>query len=166
MVRKMLILSLMLWLPGCSDSGPWDGPAGTKMGLEKDQIEKYAVLEASGSNDTGATVYSSKQAPSMNAQADSYKYVFSAEGDLCLVQLLFDDVSQTASPAILELKSKYGVPVKDDKVPRGVIWSAAKYKLGDDLIEISSEFLGSEPNVSAIVSFSYRNIDECTKKKG
>lgn len=166
MVRKMLMLSLMLWLPGCSDSGPWDGPAGTKMGLEKGQIEKYAVLEASGLNDTGTTVYSSKQAPSMKAQADSYKYVFSKKGDLCLVQLLFDDVSQTASPAILELKSKYGVPVKDDKVPRGVVWSADKYKLGDDLVEISSEFLGAEPNVSAIVSFSYKNIDECKKKKG
>lgn len=75
MVRGMLILSLMLWLPGCSDSGPWEGSAGTKMGLKKGQIEKHAVLEASGSNDTGATVYSSKQSPSMNAQADSYKYV-------------------------------------------------------------------------------------------
>ena len=166
MVRGMLILSWILLLPGCSDSGPWDGPAGTKMGLNKDQIEQYAVLEPSGSNDTGATVYTSKQSPSMKAQADSYKYVFSKDGDLCLVQLLFDDVSQTASPAILELKSKYGVPVKDDKVPRGVVWSADKYKLGDDLIEISSEFLGAEPNVSAIVSFSYRNIDECRKKKG
>lgn len=48
-------------------------------------------------------------------------------------------MSQTASPAILELKSRYGVPVKDDKVPWGVVWSADKYKLGDDLIEISSE---------------------------
>lgn len=148
-------------LSGCSDEGPWGGPAGTKMGLSKDQIQKFAVLELAGENKAGAKMFSSKQAPSMSLEADLYEYVFSDDDRLCMIQLRIDNVGKTHSPLMLELKNKYGLPAKDPGVDWGVVWSSDKYKLNDDLSEISAEFLGTEPNVSAVISYSYTNLKEC-----
>lgn len=160
----MLVCALAVCISGCSDEGPWDGPAGTKIGITKAQIEKFAVLERGGANQSGATLYTSKQAPSMTAQADSYEYVFSGQDKLCLVQMRFDHLKGTSSPLMQQLKEQYGIPVKDEKVEWGVVWSSEKYKLGNDLTEVSSEFFGQEPNVSAVVSFTYANIKECGNK--
>lgn len=161
---SLLICTLAAGISGCSDEGPWDGPAGTKSGIKKAQVEKYAVLERGGSNQSGATLYTSKQAPSMKSQADTYEYVFSGQDRLCLVQMRFDNLKGTSSPLMQQLKSQYGMPVKDEKVDWGVVWSGEKYNLGNDLTEVSSEFFGSEPNVSAVVSFTYKNVEECGQK--
>lgn len=160
----VVIACSVIGLTACSDEGPWEGPGGTKMGISKAQVEKYAVLEKGGSNNVGAVMYSSRQAPSMKAEADTYDYVFSSSDSLCMIQMHFNSVRKTTSPLMQRLKEQYGMPVKDDKVEWGVIWSGEKYKLGNDLIEIASEFTGSEPNVSAVVSFSYSNVTDCTPK--
>lgn len=165
MKRLVLVVLAAAVVYGCSDDGPWGGPAGTKMGLKLEQIEKHAVLQKEGSNNVGATIYSSKQAPKLNAQADSYNYVFTKGGDLCLVQMRFENINRSSSPLMIELKSKYGMPVKDERVPWGVVWSSSKYKLSDDIIEITSEFTGREPRVSALVSFWYENFDQCRTKE-
>ena len=100
----------------------------------------------------------------MSPGADSYEYLFNSKGQLCMLQMRFDSVKNTTSPIMLDLKTKYGVPVKDPTVPWGVVWSSEKYKLTDDLVEISAEFLGEEPSVSAVISFSFENLKECTPK--
>ena len=158
---RMSLVVISMALLGCSDDGPWSGPGGTKMGISKEQIEKYSVLELVAKNDAGTAMYSSKQAPSMFSGADSYEYVFSPKGQLCMLQMRFESVKSTTSPIMLDLKTKYGMPVKDSAVPWGVVWSSEKYKLSDDLVEIAAEFLGEEPNVSAVVSFSFGNIKDC-----
>ena len=56
---------------------------------------------------------------------------------------------------------QYGKPVKDELVDWGVIWSANKYKLADDLLSIRVTFTGTEPNVSAIVQATYLESDDC-----
>ncbi|MCY1306308.1 hypothetical protein D9M70_561630 [compost metagenome] len=76
----------------------------------------------------------------------------------------FDSVRKTTSPLMQQLKEKYGMPVKDDKVEWGVVWSGEKYKLDNNLIEIASEFTGTEPNVAAIVSFTYSNVTDCAPR--
>jgi len=157
----MSLIAICVALSGCSDDGPWSGPAGTKMGISKEQVEKYSVLELAGKNDTGVALFSSKQAPSMSSAADSYEYVFSPAGQLCILQMRFDNVNKTASPLMLDLKTKYGLPVKDPTVPWGVVWSSEKYKLSDNLAEISAKFQGKEPSVSTVVSFSFENAKDC-----
>ncbi|WP_203008539.1 hypothetical protein [Pseudomonas paraversuta] len=157
----MSSIAICVALSGCSDDGPWSGPAGTKMGISKEQLGKYSVLESVGSNNIGTTMFSSKQAPSMTSAADTYEYVFSPEGQLCMVQMRFESVRQTASPLMLDLKTRYGLPAKDPAVSWGVVWSSEKYKLSDNLSEISAEFQGEEPNVSAVVSFSFENVKDC-----
>jgi hypothetical protein len=165
MRRALIICAITAGLIGCSDDGPWGGPAGTKMAIKKEQIEKYAVLELTGSNESGAAAYSSKQAPSMKSQADTYEYVFSGRGDLCAVQMRFNNINGTDSPLMKDLKNQYGMPVRDERVDWGVVWSGDKYKLSDDLVEVTSKFSGREPNVSAVVGFSYRNLEECHRKQ-
>lgn len=165
MRRLALIALVAAWLSGCSDEGPWTGPAGTKMGLKREQIEKHVVLQKEGANNVGATIYSSMQAPNLSAQADSYNYVFTADGELCLVQMRFKNVNRSSSPLMAELKAKYGMPVKDERVPWGVVWASSKYKLSDDIIEITGEFTGQEPRVSALVSFWYKNFEQCRTKE-
>ncbi|MEX5350371.1 hypothetical protein WCE02_03245 [Pseudomonas juntendi] len=160
-MKRFAVLALaMAMIYGCSDEGPWEGPAGTKMGLKREQIERHAILQKVGTNNVGALIYTSKQAPKLDAQADGYNYVFSKDDELCLVQMRFDR-SKRASGALLdELKTRYGMPDQDDRVARGVVWSSSAFKLSDDIAEISSEFTGREPR-AALVSFSFANFDTC-----
>ncbi|MBF8723964.1 MULTISPECIES: hypothetical protein [Pseudomonas] len=160
-MKRLAVLALATtMIYGCSDEGPWEGPAGTKMGLKREQIERHAILQKVGTNNVGALVYTSKQAPKLDAQADGYNYVFSKDDELCLVQMRFDRSNRSSEALMDELKARYGMPDQDDRVARGVVWSSRAFKLSDDLAEISSEFTGREPR-AALVSFWFANFDTC-----
>jgi hypothetical protein len=148
-------------ISGCSDEGPWDGPAGTKMGLSKAQIEKYAVLEARGSDGSEARVFNSKQAPSLEPQADTYLYIFSHDDKLCGIAMHFSAVRKEGWPLIQQLKAKYGEPTKDEQAGWRVTWSKKKYKLDENLDEVSVQFFDSEPVGQALVGYLYDYPDQC-----
>ena len=150
---------------GCTDEGPWEGPAGTKMGLKRERVEQYAILQKVGTNNMGALIYSSKQAPKLDAKADGYNYVFNKDDELCLVQMRFDRANRSSGPLMDELKSRYGMPDQDERVARGVVWSSSAFKLSDDIAQITSEFSGKASRTAALVSFWYENFETCRAKE-
>lgn len=157
-MKLKLIAGLLgcLALVGCSDSGPWKGPFGTKKGITEEQLSKFARLEY-----VSDKVFLSPQAPDMSAHADSYTFWIGKSSGLCGVAASFLNVASAPDSLPRKLIAKYGEPQKSPKGDGSVEWDSKRYKLeeGVNLIQISFNELGSTQN--AMVSYFFDNMPDC-----
>ncbi len=163
MKRVLSTVLLALAISGCDSSGPWDGPAGTRMGVSADQLSKHVVLSKEGeTNPLGQSLYYSAQAPKNTDAADKYAYLIGSKSGLCQVSEWIQAMSTENSGIAKALVDKYGKPDADPKKPMQLIWSSEKYKLDNELQSIRVRFSGEPSAASAMITYSYKNLSECS----
>lgn len=155
----MLALSSVA-LSGCDEARQGTGPFGTAKGMTAQGLRQFAVLEHLSTKD-GRTTYLSSQAPDTSGYADSYYYVIGSTTGLCAVSAAVNNMRTSPGSILHTLTEKYGLPVKDESAPWGVIWSADQYTLDEDLESIRVVFSGAEPEVGIMIQANYISAQSC-----